>query len=205
MYSQERYLDKNFWSEIERGYEFDAAMLYSPSDTTRPLTFFIPTSEDGLIGRLEQKTGDFSPIKVDGKFRAVEQLVATPIKPRKVIIMSDNQINQSQDFDYIIVCPIFTIYDEDKSKPWYKLVKADKHPFFIYLPKTVRKQEKHDILERYVDISQMISIHKGILLKKQNQVPTDRMQLIEDNLIVMLSLVDEEENEQVIGSPIVNE
>jgi hypothetical protein len=63
--SQERYIDKRFWNEIERGCEFDAAMLYSSSDTTRPLTFFIPTSEDGLVGRLEQKKGDFSPVKMD--------------------------------------------------------------------------------------------------------------------------------------------
>ena len=118
--------------------------------------------------------------------------------------MSENKINQSQDFDYIMVCPIFTIYEQDKRKPWYHLVKADKHPFFIYLPKTVRKQNKEELLERYVDISQMISIHKGILIKKQNQVPADRMQLIEDNLIVMLSLADEEENNQVIDSPVVN-
>ncbi|WP_339199801.1 hypothetical protein [Aeribacillus sp. FSL k6-2211] len=35
------FLNKENWKQIERGYEFEAAILY-PSDTKRPLSFFIP-------------------------------------------------------------------------------------------------------------------------------------------------------------------
>ncbi len=184
------FLNKTSWGNIERGYEYEAAILY-PSDTRRPLSFFIPDVEGSSNGKIISSVGNFKPQKIDGKYQAKEQMVVMNIKPRKVVILSSDEINKNTDFEYILVAPINTVKSNEKVKDWYRLLIEDEHPIFTYLPK--------NNLDRYVDLSQIASIHKSLLLQKYGEVSSERMEILETNLLQCLSLgVIEDDNLPVV-------
>lgn len=157
------FLSKESWENIERGFEFQAALFYNKK---RPLSFFVPDSEGSNKGEIKNSIGDFSPVEIDGKYRANEQFVVMTFKPRNVILLTSDDINKSEEYQYVLVAPINTIKEYEKSKDWYSILKDDEHPIFTYLPK--------GSLERYVDLSQTVSIHKSLLLKKLNKVSDER-------------------------------
>jgi mRNA-degrading endonuclease toxin of MazEF toxin-antitoxin module len=184
------FIDKASWKYIDRGFEFEAAMVY-PSDTKRPLSFFVPDPTNPNKGVIHENIGNFAPVNN----QAIEQKIVMTIKPRRVVILSDDEINHMEDYEYILVAPINTIKRYEKQKEWYKKVIQDNHPIFAYLP--------NGNLERYVDLSQTTTIHKSLLLRKLSQVPPDRMDVLEQTLLECLSLGIVEENfeegfEQVI-------
>ncbi|MDM8364848.1 type II toxin-antitoxin system PemK/MazF family toxin [Bacillus thuringiensis] len=154
-------------------------MLY-PSDTKRPLSFFVPESEGANKGEILNSIGNFNPQVVRGKIRAREQKVVVTVKPRRIVVLTDNEINATEEFEYILVAPINTIKEYEKSKDWYSKLKDDEHPIFTYLPK--------GSLERYVDLSQTVSIHKSLLLYKKEKVSEERMEILEENILQCLSL-----------------
>lgn len=184
--SQDRYLDKDNWKDISKNDIFNAAMIY-PSDTERPLLFFLPDENDEERGRLSRDRGDFSAQIVNGSRKAREQKIVMTVKPRRVIVITSDEINQSQDFEYILVAPINTIKSFEKTKSWYKNLTEDKHPIFVYCP--------NENFERYIDVSQITTIHKSLLIKKVEKLAPDREELLEDSILQCLSLgiLDEEE------------
>ena len=97
------------------------------------------------------------------------------VKPRKVVVLTNDEINQNEYFEYILVALINTIKPNEKHKEWYHKLINDEHPIFTYIPKGK--------LERYVDLSQTMSIHKSLLLRKSDPIPEDRMKVIDDNLL----------------------
>ena len=174
------FLEKTNWHKIKRGSEYDAALIY-PSDTKRPLSFFEPNNNNNpLEGKIVRGIGDFSANFVEGKPQASVQQIVMQIKPRKVVVLSNDEINESPLYEYIQVAPINTIKDHERQKEWYKLLKEDGHPIFAYIP--------NGRLERYVDLSQTMSIHKSLLLKYHKKVNEDRMEIIEDTLLQLYSL-----------------
>lgn len=175
------FLRRDSWREIERSYIFDAAIFY-PSDTKRPLKFFVPSEEDENKGTLITAIGDFKPKHVDGRWQAIEQQVVVNLKPRKVVVLSNNEINHNEEFEYILVAPIMSVHEHDKKKSWYQRMKADNHPFFLHLPETVTGREC------YVDLSELTSIHKGMLLNKLNCVPDERLDVLHELLSECLDL-----------------
>ncbi|MCM3442963.1 type II toxin-antitoxin system PemK/MazF family toxin [Metabacillus halosaccharovorans] len=182
------FLTKSSWGNIERGFEFEAAMLY-PSDTQRPLSFFIPDEPGSNKGEIQTDIGDFSPVRVGGRRpQAREQMVVMTIKPRRVVVLSNDEINQSTEFEYILVAPINTIKDEEKTRDWYNKLINDEHPIFTYLP--------NGNLDRYADLSQTVSIHKSLLLRKLRPLEDPRMEVLDENLIQCLSLgiIEDEES-----------
>lgn len=102
------------------------------------------------------------------------------IKLRRVMILSNDEINQREEFEYILVAPINTVKEKEKTKNWYKKLKEDEHPIFVYLP--------NDSFERYVDLSQTTTIHKSLLLHKLTKIPDERMEVIEESLLECFSL-----------------
>ncbi|MFH6684611.1 type II toxin-antitoxin system PemK/MazF family toxin [Bacillus amyloliquefaciens] len=179
------FLTKEKWGNIERGTEYVAAFMF-PSDTKRPLSFFIPEPTNPKKGSLESSIGDFRPKYVEGKPQAQVQQVVVSIKPRNVVVISSDEINHSEEFEYILVAPINTIKANERNRDWYALLTDDEHPIYTYLPKA-------DI-ERYVDLSQTVSIHKSMLLGKRDQVDKERWSILEENLLYCLSLgiIDDE-------------
>jgi len=179
-----RYMDSNNWGEIERGWVFEAAMLYSPSDTYRPLSFFRPDEDNPDRGSIVYEFGDFAPKKdpVTGEYQQEEnRSVVIGIKPRKVIVLSNNIINHSKEWKYIMVAPMFRTYEYES---FFDDVISGRHPYFAYFPKV----EHGTTLHRHVDVSQTISIHKGVLLERKEKVPELTMELIEELLIENMSL-----------------
>lgn len=184
--------DPNNWGNISRGTLFDAAWLHH-SDMERPLTFFIPEVEDPSTGKLSKSDGDFSPVLVNGKMRAVEQQIVVTLKPRLVLVISHNDICQTTSFDFVHVAPVMTITEHDKTKRAYEKMKNDDHPFFIYLPETVTGREC------YVDLSQLTSVHKSLLLnKKKFNVPDNRMSNVEEVITELLDMGVEDSEEVAV-------
>lgn len=183
-----RYMNKAHWNEIQRGYVFDAAMLYSPSDTSRPLSFFEPDPSDPQSGKVVRKMGEFDPVYVDGQPVSKEMQLVIGMKLRKVVILTADTINHNVDFDYIMVAPIFTLHKSDESKPDYNDIITDNHPFFIYAP----KRNGAKLIRRYVDVSQVLSIHKGALIRRVEMLPIDRFELVQDRLASVFDLADTE-------------
>ncbi|WP_140417669.1 type II toxin-antitoxin system PemK/MazF family toxin [Desulfosporosinus sp. FKA] len=176
-----RYLNSDHWSEISRGHMFEA-VIYYPSDTKRPLTFFIPDEDNKNRGSVISSIGDFKAKEINGRKRAVVQQAIVGMKPRKVLILSNDEFNASTDFEFVQVAPIMSIDDKDKSKQWYLLTKNDEHPAFVYLSEEITGREC------YIDISEIMSIHKSMLLSKIKCLPVDRIKVVEDNILECLDL-----------------
>ena len=169
---------KESWGNIERGTEFEAAFMF-PSDSKDPFRFYSGKIESSK-GRLVNKDGDFSPRLIDGRLRAQVQQIVVSLKPRRVVVISSDDINQNDEFEYILVAPINTIKEQERNKDWYSILKDDEHPIYTYIP--------NEKFERYVDLSQTASIHKSLLLKKYNKVDQERWCVLEENLLHCLSL-----------------
>lgn len=183
------FLSNESWGNLVRGHEYLAAIMF-PSDTKRPLSFFIPDEDNPDKGELKSSIGDFSPDYSGGFPRAVTQQIVVSLKPRNVVIITSDEINASQDYEYVLVAPIHTIKEHDKSKNWYNLLKNNDHPIFSYLP--------NGNMERYVDLSQTTSIHKSLILQKKKETDPQYMEILEENLLQCLSLGIFEDDEDKI-------
>jgi uncharacterized protein YifN (PemK superfamily) len=196
--SEHRFIDRSNWKEIKRGHVFDAAMFYN-SDTKRPLTFFVPdeTQVEGepVTGKLVPGNGDFTPIYDDDDTpKSQEHRVVVGMKNRRVVVVTNDFFNQNESYQYIYVAPIMSVKDKDKEKKWYEKMIRDEHPTFVFVPSSEGS-------ERYVNITQVMSIHKGTLLRNVHEViGSDRMIAINNSLIDCfdLGLVEEEDVHQII-------
>lgn len=187
----DHFLNPDNWKDIHRGHLYLASFFY-PSSTERPLSFFKPTHSNSSYGRITISVGNFAPVKVKGKNKksSLEQQVVVKMKPRRVLVLSSDKFNHSKQFDYVQVAPIMSIEPKDKKMPWYKQLIIDEHPTFVYLPKDITGQEA------YIDMLELISIHKSSLLSKKEELPIDRMIIAEEILIDCLELGEEESEEK---------
>lgn len=119
------------WREIEKGYFFQAAMYYL-SDTKQPLRFLKSNGDGSFI--IETKNGDFDPVIKEGKKKALEQDIIITVKPRQVVVLSNDLINQSNKFEYIQVAPVLGLCYKDSIKNWYNELINDKLEGFAYIP-----------------------------------------------------------------------
>ncbi|KEF38952.1 hypothetical protein M670_01768 [Schinkia azotoformans MEV2011] len=172
------FIDKSNWKYIKRGYFFQAAMYYL-SDTEQPLRFLV-SNDEGVLS-IEERNGDFDPIILEnGKKQAKEQDIIITVKPRQVIILSDDKINESEQFEYIQIAPVLGISDKDIVKPWYRKIQEDNLTGFAFIPRGENGIK--------VDLTQVTSIHKSMLLEKQSKVPTERMAFIDSQIVELLDL-----------------
>ena len=164
------FINPKNWKNIKRGYFYQAAMYYL-SDTEQPLRF-VEGNDDGTYS-IDKRIGNFDPIIVNGRPGAVEQDVIITVKPRQVIILSNNNMNQSQQFEYIQLLPVFSLSKAETFKAWYKDLLKDEQLGFAYI-----NNSRHGLR---VDLTQVSTIHKSMLLKEQKEVPKDRMSHIYSN------------------------
>lgn len=78
---------------MKRGYFYQAAMYYL-SDMEQPLRFIEP-NENGTFS-IVRRIENFQPREIGGRKRAVEQNVVVTVKPRQVIVLSQNR-----HFEYV--------------------------------------------------------------------------------------------------------
>jgi len=148
-----KFLDKQNWSLIKRGWIFEAAMPYIPK---RPLDFFIPDDDCNYRGTCVSVNEAF----LTGK---VHQVVLS-IKPRKVVVISADVLNEDTEHFDVTVAKIYSIYEEDKTEPWYQPTVEGTHPLFAYLPKNVTGREC------YIDLATATNIHKNMLLEEKMDI-----------------------------------
>lgn len=152
--------------------------MYYLSDTEQPLRFL--KSESDNTYTVEKRNGNFDPIFIDGVPRAVEQDIVITVKPRQVIVLSNNKLNQSTDFHYVQVAPVLGISPVNAESGWYQDLVNDKLTGFAFIPKGKYGVE--------VDLTQISTIHKSMLLKKQAEVPINRMEFIDSHILELLDL-----------------
>lgn len=165
-----KFLDKSNWSEIRRGWMYEAAI---PFVGKRPLDFFIPDPNDQYRGTVIGKNGDFRPSEI--------QQVVVRLKPRKVVVVSQDKNNSNNAIHNITVAPISSIEPEEREKDWYKLAVEGTHPFFVYLPEEVTGKEC------FVNVSSITTIHKNLLLNSKIDL-SEYMPSVDDKLEYYLSL-----------------
>lgn len=175
--SESMFINPDSWKDIKRGYFFQAAMYYL-SDTEQPLRF-LKSNDDGTF-TMERRNGNFDPIVIDGKPKAVEQDIVITVKPRQVIVLSNDKLNQSTDFHYVQVAPVLGISQENSMSGWYRDLVNDKHTGFAFIPKGRYGVE--------VDLTQITTIHKSMLLRIQSKVPVGRMSFIDSHILELLDL-----------------
>jgi len=167
-----KFLVKANWNLIKRGWIFEAAVPYVGE---RPLEFFIPDKKDTYRGRKIPVSG--TAVSLSTSFQNVkdEYQVVLGLKQRKVVIISSDELNSDSEHDDVIIAKIYSIYEDDKTEPWYEPTKAGTHPMFAYLPKTVTGREC------FVDLSNTTTIHKNMLLDDKKDI-SDFMPVIEDKM-----------------------
>jgi hypothetical protein len=174
---ESKFVNPENWQDIERGYFFQAAMYYL-SDTEQPLRFL--KSESDNTYTVEKRNGNFDPIIVEGVPRAVEQDIVITVKPRQVIVLSNNKLNQSTDFHFVQVAPVLGITPTNARSGWYKDLVNDKLTGFAFISRGRFGVE--------VDLTQISTIHKSMLLKKQTKVPVNRLEFIDSHIVELLDL-----------------
>lgn len=142
-----------------------------------------------------ESVGNFEPVEVDGALKSQEHNVVVGMKQRRVVVLSNNRFSQDNSYEYIYVAPIMSVHEKDRGKKWYAKMINDDHPTNIYIPR------RHDGYERYISLAQIMSIHKGSLLRNvHEEIEEERLGLVGSHLnyILDLGLMEPEEAEQVI-------
>lgn len=153
--------------------------MYYLSDTKQPLRFVESYNDKEF--KIVKRYGDFRPARIDGRYRAVEQDVIVTLKPRQVIVISNDIMNQSKNFEFVQVLPVFSLTHKDSTKSWYEDLKNDKHIGFAY----IYREQGYGLA---VDLTQVSTIHKSLLLQKQSKVSKSRFTFIESHLLELLDL-----------------
>lgn len=172
------FIDPKTWKNIKRRYFYQAAMYYL-SDTEQPLRFI--EKDSATTYKITRRPGDFRPKKIAERNRAVEQEIAITLKPRQVIVISNDQLNQREEFGYVQVLTVFSLTRRHSKKAWYQYLINDRHPGFVF----IRRRKGYGVS---VDLTQVSIIHKSLLLKEQSKVPSERMHFIESRLLELLDL-----------------
>ncbi len=152
-----KFLDKSKWSLIKNGWVFEAAVPYVGE---RPLDFFIPDVKSPFRGKVVRGTS----VSLTEDFTTggnKEYQVVLQLKPRKVLVLSNNELNEDLDHYDVIVAKIYQVHPDDKLSAWYELAKNGNHPFFFWLDKDITGREC------VIDLSSVTTIHKNMLLEEK--------------------------------------
>lgn len=150
-----KFLDESNWSLINHGWIFEAAVPYV---SERPLDFFIPNANNPDTGTVVNGTKvQMQAQFLDGK----EKQVVLKVKPRKVLILSNDELNHDASHYDVTVAKIYSIKDSEHSEPWYDPTVEGTHPFFVYLESSITGKEC------YIDLSTVTTIHKNMLLEEK--------------------------------------
>ncbi|WP_336784137.1 hypothetical protein [Paenibacillus illinoisensis] len=165
------FMDKSKWSLIKKGWIFEAAVPYVGE---RPLDFFIPDKKDSFRGKVVRGTSVALSEDFTEGGNTVYQVVLD-LKPRKVVVLSNDELNSSETQLDVMVAKFYSITDKDKSESWYELAVNGTHPFFVYLGQEVTGREC------IIDLSTITTIHKNMLLEEKLDI-TSIMPVIESKI-----------------------
>ncbi|WP_237690735.1 PemK-like protein [Paenibacillus caui] len=157
-----KYSDYDQWSEISKQYIFEAWVPFVPD---RPLDFFV--HNEGSV------TEGFITSVIDDRTVYSIHKAVIPLKRRKVVILTADSLCKDKYYPDILVAKIVSIKDHHRDQEWYKLLVQDKHALFVHLPAEITGEES------YINMAQVTSIGKKLLIEKKNILSAGRMQLVE--------------------------
>lgn len=111
----------------------------------------------------------------------------TDLKRRKVVVLSRDEVCQSQYEDDVLIAKIITIKDYHRSKPWYQDLVNGSHQWFVHLPEHITGKES------YINMSQIMTIGKKMLIQKHHYLPSEQMEMVEARYVygVQLGVIKE--------------
>ncbi|WP_410514711.1 PemK-like protein [Paenibacillus sp. BR2-3] len=157
-----KFSDYDEWSGIQKQNIFEAWVPFVPD---RPLDFFVHNEGSENEGFITSIINDTSKLSTHN--------VVIPLKRRKVVILTSDKLCADIYYPDVLVAKIVTIKDHHCTQDWYKLLLADKHSLFVRLPKEITGEES------YINMAQVTSIGKKLLIQKKYILPAERMQLVE--------------------------
>lgn len=154
--------DRDNWKKINKQCIYEAHLPYVPE---RPFLYFILEHGSDTKGFLSKELGESS--------KNSELLIVNTLKRRKVLVLSSDDLNHNTVQPDILVAKITSIKEHEKTQNFYKLIKNDQHPTYVYLPKSITGEEC------YVDLTSVTTIAKNLLLEYKAFLPPDRMEEVE--------------------------
>lgn len=172
--------DPDNWEEIEKQSIFEA---WVPFVAQRELQFYIPNPE-------KENHGIITGI-IDDSSHDSEHFIVSKMKRRKVIVLTKDELCQDVMFPDVLVAKIISI--KDKTSRPYKLMVENKHPFFIHLPEHITGEES------YINMAQVTTIGKTLLIQKQSMLPRDQMAIVEEMYAkcVDLGIIKEDSSDDI--------
>jgi len=160
--SRLHFSDYDNWKDIEKQYIFEA---WVPFVSDRPLQFFVP--REGC-----EKEGFLTDI-IDDNTPSSQHQIVSDLKRRKVVVLTSDELSKSLTFPDVLVAKIITVKEHHRQQDWYRLLLRDEHPLAVYLPKSITGEEC------YINMAQITTIGKKLLIEKQQLLPADRMEIVE--------------------------
>lgn len=154
--------DYDNWPTIQKQYIYEA---WVPFVTDRPLNFFINNHGS-------EKEGFLTEFIEDNSISSEHRVLVT-LKRRKVLILSSDEQAQNKIQPDVLMAKIVTIKPIQRLQDWYKALIKDEHALFVYLPKEITGEEA------YINMTQVTTIGKKLLIQKKNLLTADRMELVE--------------------------
>lgn len=193
-----RYSDRSNWKDIEKQMIFEA---WVPYVSDRPLDFFIPfkTDDKNPPSALHKRSEGFITDIIEDNSNFSAHLVVTPLKRRKVVILSRDEVCQSYDDDEVLIAKIVSVKKWMRSLPWYSDLVNGSHQWFVHLP------ESETGVESYINMSQIMTIGKKMLISQHSLLDPERMKMVESRYMysVALGLIkgesEEDEDESAVN------
>lgn len=183
-----RYEDHQYWSEIGKQQIFEA---WVPHVANRPMGFFVPFNDGQDIELLQREPYITKPIEgmvtnqIQDNSIFSEHLVVNKLKRRRVVILTGTEWCVDETYPVVNVAKIVSIKPDRKGTKWHQTVVNGDHPFFVHLPEEITG------VESYINMAQVTTIGKKLLITKYGQMRADIMRSIEKtyNKIVDLGII----------------
>lgn len=159
-----KFMEPSTWGDIKRGWIYECAV---PFVGERPLTFLDRYPDDETKGIISVGNGEFRPNTM--------YEVILPLKQRKVVTISNDDICSNPDRFNVVIAPILSIHPKERTERWYKQAVDGEHPFFAYLPEEVTGREC------IVVMSDVMTVHKTMLLNDKKDI-SEFMPILESKL-----------------------
>jgi hypothetical protein len=166
------FADMDKWDEIQKQGIYEA---WVPYVIDKPIDFFVPDPEKDSYGYITSVIDDNTPIS--------EHKILTPMKRRKIVILTSDENCKNRFIPDVTILKIISIKDSVKNQDFYKkYLINDLHPFYVHLPEEITEKES------YVNIVQIMTISKKLLIKNVSMMPSTRMDIIESRIADYIDL-----------------
>ncbi|SDM16663.1 PemK-like, MazF-like toxin of type II toxin-antitoxin system [Paenibacillus sp. OK060] len=97
-------------------------------------------------------------------------------KTRKIVVLSNDDLNNSSIHSTVMIAKIISIEDYEKEEDWYHLTIEGSHPFFVHLDEGLTGKEC------YIDMASITTIHKNLLFQEKFDLGARIMAVVSSRL-----------------------